>query len=206
MAEDNGTPQVPSEEEGFEELAGGDPQETLNQGESGGVSQPDVEGLQRQLELERKRAKENQARADRADAQLKAKQREEMSEVERLKAELEDAKAFEPLYYQMFLENEKNRLAGKVGLPPELLPFVPTNDVRSEEELEEKLATFAEAIKKIAPTQGASSEPTDPGEGLPFVASGTPQQVQSDEADIKELLARGDTLGAIRKKLFGRKK
>lgn len=201
MADDGGEKRVPSEDGLDEDLL---KDEHLGEGleeESDDLPRPDP-----RIEAAEKRVRDLQARADRAEALAKELQRAEMSEAERIKAELEDkaqeSAQWEAAYAQLFFTGERDRVAEEVGIPRKLRNFIPIS--RDVDEMKAQAETLAEELKKISASAKPAEEEAE-RDNIPFVPSGTPQRAQEEEADVKKLLSEGKFREAIERKL-GRKR
>ncbi|MHB9019366.1 MAG: hypothetical protein ACYC3G_00610 [Minisyncoccota bacterium] len=204
MAEERETSQVPSEDGTFGEMPNGVPPENQTEEESENVSQPNTDPKIAQYE---KRMRDLQSRADRAEKLLKDRERAEMSEVERLRAELEDARtekdSWQDAYAHAYFEKTRDQYCAEAGLPKPLWNLIPA--AGSEEELAAVVQTLAAEIQKATEPGPQTEQAQQPGERLPFVPSGTPQQTAEREALVAELLGKRQWRDALRLKLGSRK-
>lgn len=178
--------EVPPEEEIAE---GGSPQE---KGESDGVPVASAGVEDERITRLEQRIRDLQSKADRAEAELKRRERAEMDEVERLKAEIADLEAeraqAESLASHWYFENLKRELAAEFGIKPKLAKFITGFDEtelrKNARELAELIAEEGEkkAIKQAEEEERRQKEaaPTVPG------GSGLSPDLRKEENELRE--------------------
>lgn len=179
-----------------------DSSSALTEGDGGGSPQTlesadvlDPESLQKRLSSLEKQARENQARADRAEARassaedkIKDMERKGMSELDIIKAELEEerekARSYEIAWTQRNAENRRDELVLEAGLPYEarlnVTPSFDEAEMRSSIDNLLGMITSKEEQKKA-----------------PFVSGGTPS-VDAVGDKLKAAKEKGDPDAAIR--------
>ena len=202
MTEATGTEVTP-----VEEIQESPPQDTGEPGEVAGAetASSTEESLKAGYE---KRLRDLQSAKDKAEAELKKRERSDLSEAEQLRAENEDLKAEnqqkDVMLSHLYFKEARQEIAAKYKIPADFVEHITGSD---EDELNANAKKLAEKIARIGGDAALQAAEKEAAERPPRVPSGSGTSSDTElESEIAEDLKAGNVQGAIQKKLFGRKK